>query len=220
MPADTEGRGGLIDGVAVAKKIRARVAEEAAALAAQGIDAGAHRGARGRRPGERGVRAAPRSGRAIEVGMHGPRPSVSRRPRRRGRTARVRRHGSTPIRSVHGILVQMPLPKHIDADAVIRRIDPEKDVDGFHPVNVGKLLDRRAKEGFAPCTPAGVMDMLRAYGVETRGADVRRRSGGATSSASRWRRCWSRRAPTPTPPSRSATRARATSAATRAAPTS
>ena len=71
--------------------------------------------------------------------------------------------------AVHGILVQMPLPKGLDADAVIHRIDPAKDVDGFHPVNVGKMLigDRT---GFAPCTPSGVMHMLREYGVETRGA--------------------------------------------------
>ena len=56
---------------------------------------------------------------------------------------------------MHGILVQMPLPKQIDPDAVIRRIDPTKDVDGFHPVNVGKLLIGET-DGFAPCTPAGV----------------------------------------------------------------
>jgi methylenetetrahydrofolate dehydrogenase (NADP+)/methenyltetrahydrofolate cyclohydrolase len=71
--------------------------------------------------------------------------------------------------SVHGILVQMPLPKQIDADEVIRRIDPRKDVDGFHPVNVGKLLigDPSA---FAPCTPSGVMLLLREYKVPTSGA--------------------------------------------------
>src|SRR5678810_152428 len=58
--------------------------------------------------------------------------------------------------AVHGILVQMPLPKHLDADAVVRRIRPDKDVDGFHPVNVGKLLIGE-RDGFAPCTPAGVL---------------------------------------------------------------
>src|SRR5439155_612268 len=57
--------------------------------------------------------------------------------------------------SVHGILVQMPLPKHIDPDTVISHIRPDKDVDGFHPVNVGKVLIGHA-DGFAPCTPAGV----------------------------------------------------------------
>ena len=71
---------------------------------------------------------------------------------------------------VHGILVQMPLPKHIDADAVVRRIRPDKDVDGFHPVNVGKLSIGE-KDGFAPCTPSGVLYMLQATGVPTAGAE-------------------------------------------------
>src|SRR5689334_2701833 len=71
--------------------------------------------------------------------------------------------------AVHGILVQMPLPKHMDSDAVLRAIRPDKDVDGFHPINVGKLLIGE-KDGFAPCTPAGVLYMLQASGVQTAGA--------------------------------------------------
>ena len=70
---------------------------------------------------------------------------------------------------VHGILVQMPLPKQIDADTVLRHIDPAKDVDGFHPVNVGKVLIGE-RDAFVPCTPAGVMALLREHGVNTRGA--------------------------------------------------
>ncbi len=73
--------------------------------------------------------------------------------------------------SVHGILVQMPLPSQIDADVVIRHIAPEKDVDGFHPVNVGKLLIGHT-DGFMPCTPSGVIEMLVRSGVETRGAEA------------------------------------------------
>ena len=72
--------------------------------------------------------------------------------------------------AVHGILVQMPLPKHIDPEAVIHRIRPDKDVDGFHPVNAGKVLIGET-DGFAPCTPAGVQRMLIEYGVQTRGAE-------------------------------------------------
>ena len=72
--------------------------------------------------------------------------------------------------TIHGILVQMPLPKHMKADAVLRRIRPEKDVDGFHPVNVGKLLIGDM-DGFAPCTPAGVQELLKTIGVDTRGAE-------------------------------------------------
>jgi len=72
--------------------------------------------------------------------------------------------------AVHGILVQMPLPRHMNADAVIRRIKPEKDVDGFHPVNVGKLSIGQ-DDGFVPCTPNGVRYMLETSGVELRGAE-------------------------------------------------
>ena len=72
--------------------------------------------------------------------------------------------------NVHGILVQMPLPKHMNAAAVIRRIRPEKDVDGFHPVNVGKLSIGQ-DDGFVPCTPNGVKYMLEQSGVDMRGAE-------------------------------------------------
>lgn len=71
--------------------------------------------------------------------------------------------------SIHGFLVQMPVPKHIDPDAVIRSIDPRKDVDGFHPINVGKgLIGER--DGFMPATPAGVQELLLRSGVDTAGA--------------------------------------------------
>ena len=72
---------------------------------------------------------------------------------------------------VHGILVQMPLPRHMSADKVIRRIRPEKDVDGFHPVNVGKLSIGE-RDGFVPCTPAGAIELLIRSGVDTRGKDA------------------------------------------------
>jgi methylenetetrahydrofolate dehydrogenase (NADP+) / methenyltetrahydrofolate cyclohydrolase len=73
--------------------------------------------------------------------------------------------------AIHGILVQMPLPKQCNADEVIRHINPAKDVDGFHPINAGKLIIGE-KDGFAPCTPAGVMELLRRYSVQTAGAEV------------------------------------------------
>ncbi len=71
---------------------------------------------------------------------------------------------------IHGILVQLPLPDHIDEHKVLNAIFPEKDVDGFHPVNIGKLLI--GEEGFRPCTPYGVLKMLEYSGVETEGANV------------------------------------------------
>ena len=73
-------------------------------------------------------------------------------------------------RAVHGILVQLPLPKHIDESEVIRAIAPEKDVDGFHPVSLGKLL--LGEDTFVSCTPAGILEMLKRSGVETAGRHV------------------------------------------------
>lgn len=73
-------------------------------------------------------------------------------------------------KSVHGILVQLPLPKHINEDKVIMAIKPEKDVDGFHPVNVGNLMIGRP--GFLPCTPHGIMVLLERMKVNTNGAHV------------------------------------------------
>ncbi len=68
---------------------------------------------------------------------------------------------------IDGILVQLPLPEHMDEDAVIRAISPEKDVDGFHPMNAGNLLIGR--DGFLPCTPAGVMALLDEYHIDPAG---------------------------------------------------
>ncbi len=71
---------------------------------------------------------------------------------------------------VHGILVQMPLPRHIDALRVLAAVDPGKDIDGFHPLNVGRLV--LGSTPFPPCTPAGVMEMLRRSGVTFAGAEA------------------------------------------------
>ena len=71
---------------------------------------------------------------------------------------------------VHGILVQMPVPGHVDDRRVLRAIDPVKDVDGFHPANVGRLV--AGNDRYRPCTPHGVQKLLEAYDVETEGADA------------------------------------------------
>jgi methylenetetrahydrofolate dehydrogenase (NADP+)/methenyltetrahydrofolate cyclohydrolase len=71
---------------------------------------------------------------------------------------------------IHGILVQLPLPKHIDESKILYAIDPDKDVDGFHPVNVGKLMIGEAK--FLPCTPAGIQQLLIRSGTVIEGAEV------------------------------------------------
>ncbi len=71
---------------------------------------------------------------------------------------------------IHGILVQLPLPRHIDEAKVLYAVDPRKDVDAFHPVNVGKLVIGKAD--YLPCTPAGIQELLVRSGVETAGAEV------------------------------------------------
>ena len=72
--------------------------------------------------------------------------------------------------TIHGILVQLPLPRHIDEAKVLFAIDPAKDVDGFHPVNVGKML--LGEPCFLPCTPHGILELLQRAGVRTDGAEV------------------------------------------------
>lgn len=83
--------------------------------------------------------------------------------------ALIGRHNADP--RIHGILVQLPLPRHMDERNIIHAIAPEKDVDGFHPVNLGKLLMGDAT-AFLPCTPAGIREMLMRAGVTLDGAEV------------------------------------------------
>ena len=71
---------------------------------------------------------------------------------------------------VHGVMLQKPLPKHLDESEIVMKINPNKDVDGFHPINVGNLLLDR--EGFVPCTPNAVLQMLKFYEIETSGKNI------------------------------------------------
>jgi methylenetetrahydrofolate dehydrogenase (NADP+)/methenyltetrahydrofolate cyclohydrolase len=73
---------------------------------------------------------------------------------------------------IHGILVQLPLPKHIDEKKVLNAIDPDKDVDGFHPINVGRLMIGGSEVKFLPCTPSGIQELIVRAGFETSGAEV------------------------------------------------
>jgi methylenetetrahydrofolate dehydrogenase (NADP+) / methenyltetrahydrofolate cyclohydrolase len=73
-------------------------------------------------------------------------------------------------KKIHGVLVQLPLPKHINEDSIIEAISPSKDVDGFHPINVGNMMI--GKEVLYPCTPHGVVELLKRYNIETKGKHV------------------------------------------------
>ncbi len=74
--------------------------------------------------------------------------------------------------TIHGILVQLPIPKHIDEKKILNAINPDKDVDGFHPVNVGRLMIGGDEVRFPPCTPAGIQELIIRSGTETSGAEV------------------------------------------------
>jgi len=157
-----------IDGVAIAAKVRARVAAEAATLGALGVQPGLTVVLVGDDPAsafyvgakEKACREAGMRGETIRLPAATPEAEL---------LAVIDRLNADP--AVHGILVQMPVPKHMDPQKVIRRIDPMKDVDGFHPVNAGKVLIGDA-DGFAPCTPAGVQVLLAESGVETAGKEA------------------------------------------------
>ena len=84
--------------------------------------------------------------------------------------ARVAELNADP--EVHGILVQLPLPPQIDEQAVVRAVDPDKDVDGFHPLNVGRVTLGELDEAFVPATPAGILRLLDETGVELKGAEA------------------------------------------------
>jgi methylenetetrahydrofolate dehydrogenase (NADP+) / methenyltetrahydrofolate cyclohydrolase len=158
----------LIDGAAIAAAVRAEVALEVAELRAAGVT-----------PGLTVVLVGDDPASAVYVGA---KEKFSKAAGMAGETIRlpvstsevellavIDRLNADP--AVHGILVQDPLPPQIRSAAVIARIRPDKDVDGFHPENVGKLLIGR-DDGFVPCTPMGVILMLRRAGVETRGAEA------------------------------------------------
>ena len=156
----------MIDGKAVAAKVRARIAEQVKALAGKGVVPGLSVVLVGDDPAS-AVYVRNKAAACEEAGMRGETIRLPASTSQAELNALVNRLNGDA--RVHGILVQMPLPKQLDADAVLNLIDPAKDVDGFHPVNVGRMLVGNP-DGFVPCTPAGVMELLRAYNVRTAGA--------------------------------------------------
>ncbi|HEU4643811.1 MAG TPA: bifunctional methylenetetrahydrofolate dehydrogenase/methenyltetrahydrofolate cyclohydrolase FolD [Gemmatimonadaceae bacterium] len=161
MPAE------LIDGAAVAREIRAEVARDAARLTAAGVKPGLAVVLVGDDPAS-AVYVRSKGKACEEAGMHSVTIRMPATTTQDELLAQVDALNRDP--AIHGILVQMPVPKQISPDVVINHIRPEKDVDGFHPVNVGKLLTGD-RDGFAPCTPAGVQELLVRSGVDTKGAE-------------------------------------------------
>ena len=154
----------LIDGVALSKKLRAAVAVRAAALRARGVLPGLAVVLVGDNPASQ-VYVRNKVKACEDSGLHS---VLERYPATLGEAdllARINALNLDP--AIHGILVQLPLPAHIDAHKVIEAISPEKDVDGFHVASAGALMV--GQPGFWPCTPYGCMKMLESIGYDLRG---------------------------------------------------
>lgn len=162
MPAER------IDGAAVARAVRESVARDVRDLAARGVVPGLTVVIVGDDPASH-VYVRGKEKASTEAGMRGAVITLPAATSEGDLLATIDRLNEDP--SVHGILVQMPVPAHINQQRVIHRIAPHKDVDGLHPVNLGKLFGGE-RDGFVPCTPFGVMELLRASGVETRGCEA------------------------------------------------
>jgi methylenetetrahydrofolate dehydrogenase (NADP+)/methenyltetrahydrofolate cyclohydrolase len=158
--------GEIIDGTAAAKALREKVQQEVAALQrAHGVKPGLATVLVGDNPASASYVRSKRKA-CGEIGLFSEGIELSAETSQ-GELLRVVR-GLNERPDIHGILVQLPLPAHIDADAVIDAIDPDKDVDGLHPINQARLV--MGRPGLRPCTPLGVMHLIDATGVELKGA--------------------------------------------------
>ena len=156
----------LIDGTAIAQAMRAELTAEIGALKAQGITPGLAAVLVGENPAS--ATYVRMKGKACdEAGLYHETLDRPKDMTEADLLALVDRLNADP--KIHGILVQLPLPKHINTGRVLLRIDPGKDVDGFHPVNVGKVSSGDLS-GFRPATPYGVQQLLMRSGVQTTGA--------------------------------------------------
>jgi methylenetetrahydrofolate dehydrogenase (NADP+)/methenyltetrahydrofolate cyclohydrolase len=157
----------IIDGVALSGRIRAGLRERVARLAGHGVQPGLAVIIVGEDPASTAyVRHKMKA--CADVGLRSVHAELPASTTEGELLARIAAFNADP--AVHGILVQLPLPRHVSAAAVLRAVSPDKDVDGFHPLNVGLLLT--GTPAFVPCTPAGVMAILDDEGADPRGLDA------------------------------------------------
>lgn len=157
----------IIDGKSIAKELRESLAPRVAALKEQGITPGLTVIVVGDDPAS-AIYVRNKERACVKLGMNSQvlRFSAETTQEEILNTVRLLNQDD----SVHGILVQLPLPRHIDEQAVLRAIDPDKDVDGFHAMNAGRLMN--GEPGFVACTPKGVMRLLEVSGVELDGKNA------------------------------------------------
>jgi methylenetetrahydrofolate dehydrogenase (NADP+)/methenyltetrahydrofolate cyclohydrolase len=158
----------LIDGRAIAELLHVETAQRVAALSARGIQPGLVFVRVGEDPASK-VYVGMKEKTSVRLGIFSETRVLPESTTQAELIALLHSLNADP--KVHGILVQAPLPKHIDQAAVYATVSPAKDVDGFHPVNVGKLM-LGDSDGFQPCTPAGVHELLIRSGVKVDGAEV------------------------------------------------
>jgi methylenetetrahydrofolate dehydrogenase (NADP+)/methenyltetrahydrofolate cyclohydrolase len=158
----------LIDGRAIAEKVYVELRREIAELKAKGVTPGLAVLLVGDNPASRAyVRSKDKTCR--ELGLHSVKVELPASTTQSELLSCVDEFNRDP--SIHGILVQSPPPEHIDETAIVRALDPRKDVDGFHPENVAKLV-LEDPTGFVPCTPLGVQRLLLESQIETSGAHI------------------------------------------------
>ncbi len=153
-----------MDGKAIAQEVRAEWKVRADALKARGITPGLAVIIVGEDPASR-VYVANKVKACTELGLHSEHVSLPADTSEATLLAKIAALNADP--KIHGILVQLPVPRQIDSGKVLRAISPDKDVDGFHPVNVGALVTGNTR--FAPCTPYGAMKLLEKCGVSIEG---------------------------------------------------
>ncbi len=154
----------IIDGKAIAQEVRAEWKVRADALKARGITPGLAVIIVGEDPASR-VYVANKVKACTELGLHSEHVSLPADTSEATLLAKIAALNADP--KIHGILVQLPVPRQIDSGKVLEAISPDKDVDGFHPVNVGALVTGNTR--FAPCTPYGAMKLLEKCGVSIEG---------------------------------------------------
>lgn len=157
----------VIDGKAIAAKVRGRIAGQVEELKQQGITPGLAVVLVGEDPASK-VYVGMKKKMCIELGMHSADYELPADTSEANLLALIDQLNNDD--KIHGILVQLPLPAHIDTDKVLEAISPMKDADGFHPYNVGRLAI--GKPTFQPCTPYGVMVMLDEIGYDLKGKEV------------------------------------------------
>jgi methylenetetrahydrofolate dehydrogenase (NADP+) / methenyltetrahydrofolate cyclohydrolase len=155
----------VIDGIAIAAAIRAEVARHVKAISSRGVRPGLAVILVGDDPASQ-VYVRMKGKACEEAGMHSVTMRLDGATSQDELLTEIDALNADP--KIHGILVQMPVPKQIDAEAIVRRIRPEKDVDGFHPINVGKVFIGE-RDAFSPATPAGVQQLLLRSSVDPAG---------------------------------------------------